>query len=146
MVVRSGATVGVVHVVLDPTLRSVVPCGMRRAYSHDEQVENLDLLALDDDVFRVRVLGDPELDWTLDFSTDPPSETLEEASCTLELEDRQDLHAVITGDDPQLGLKLYFQGRMRISGDVLAATRLPILAARLRCVPAVVRAAGQART
>jgi hypothetical protein len=127
-------TVGVAHVIQDPMSRAV-PCRTQRTYQPDEQIANLDRLVFDDDVLRFQVSGDAGGDWTVDFSTEPPSLAHDvEAPCTFQMADR-DLRDMLA--DPKVGMQRYFQGRLEIIGDTLLAARLDDVLGQLRRLPEI---------
>jgi hypothetical protein len=138
-------TAGVAHVAGPDGDGHAWPCPPTPAYRPDDQRANLASLTFDDDVFRLRipgdpVVGDPGFDWTLDFSTDPPSPTRSVAPVTIEVPDLAELRDMVL--NPERGLQLYFQGRLQVRGEAIRAVRLPVVAARLRRVPEIVRLLG----
>ena len=62
--------------------------------------------------------------WTVDLASNPPTCKQGEtgaAQCTIEVGD-SDFEQMI--QNPQLGMQLYFQGKLRVTGDPMLATRL----------------------
>ena len=62
--------------------------------------------------------------WTVDLAGNPPTCTTGESGtpqCTIEVAD-SDFEQML--GNPQLGMQLYFQGKLRVTGDPMLATRL----------------------
>src|SRR5262245_20621937 len=62
--------------------------------------------------------------WTVDLSSSPPTGQPGESGtpqCTIEVAD-SDFEQML--GNPQLGMQLYFQGKLRVTGDPMLATRL----------------------
>lgn len=62
--------------------------------------------------------------WTVDLKANPPSckeGNGGNAECTIEVSD-EDLSAMMK--DPQVGMQLYFQGKLKVSGNPMLATKL----------------------
>ncbi len=93
--------------------------GMRAHVSaHPELAEKIG------QVFQFR-LGDPDSVWTLDLKQSAVTEgEAAKADCTLELSDA-DFMGMCTGK--LKAQKLYFSGRLKISGDVMASQKLDFL-------------------
>jgi putative sterol carrier protein len=75
-------------------------------------------------VFLFNITGDNGGNWTVDLKADPPTCTEGDsgnAECTIEVSD-EDFEAMMK--DPQLGMQLYFQGKLKVSGDPMLATKL----------------------
>lgn len=73
-------------------------------------------------VFVFKIVGAGN--WTVDLTAATPScveGDSDNAQCTFEIQN-SDFEAVL--DNPALGMQLYFQGKLRIVGDVLLATKL----------------------
>ncbi|HGG58145.1 MAG TPA: hypothetical protein ENK31_10150 [Nannocystis exedens] len=90
-------------------------------------------------VYRFK-LADPASVWTLDLKAGEvrPGED-GEAACTLEMSDRDFMEMCAGKADPQ---QLYFGGKMRIAGNVMASQKLTFLQ---NIDPAAVEAAAKAR-
>ena len=75
-------------------------------------------------VYLFKITGNGGGEWTVDLVNDPPSCLPGDkgtAQCTIELE-HDDFKAMLL--DPQVGMQLYFQGKLRVSGDPMLATKL----------------------
>ncbi len=75
-------------------------------------------------IYLFNVTGDGGGTWTVDLKNDPPSckeGDAGNAECTVEVSD-EDFAAMLK--DPQLGMQLYFQGKLKVSGDPMLATKL----------------------
>ena len=75
-------------------------------------------------VYCFKVTGPKGGTWTVDLASDPPTCKPEEsasAQCTVEVAD-EDFEAMLT--NPQLGMQLYFQGKLKVTGDPMLATKL----------------------
>jgi hypothetical protein len=75
-------------------------------------------------IFCFKVTGPNGGTWTVDLASAPPTCKAGEAAspqCTIEVAD-SDFEQMIA--NPMLGMQLYFQGKIRISGDPMLATRL----------------------
>ena len=62
--------------------------------------------------------------WTVDMTQDPPTckaEESETAQCTIEV-GHNDFKAMLS--DPEKGMQLYFQQKLKVSGDPVLATKL----------------------
>jgi hypothetical protein len=63
-------------------------------------------------------------EWTVDLTSDPPvcdQGDKGTAQCTIELS-HEDFKSLFS--DPQAGMQLYFQGKLKVTGDPMLATRL----------------------
>ena len=76
-----------------------------------------------DAVYLFKVTGDRGGTWTVDCKSASPSvaEGEQEADCTIELAD-EDFESRLA--DPQIGMQLFFQGKIKITGDPVLATKL----------------------
>ena len=75
-------------------------------------------------VYCFKISGDGGGDWTVDLASDPPSCTRGDsgkAQCTIEVA-HDDFKAML--GNPQVGMQLYFQGKLKVSGDPMLATKL----------------------
>ena len=76
-----------------------------------------------DAVFLFKISGDDGGTWTVNCRDDVGVHEGEvgEADCTLELTD-EDWQQI--SDNPQMAMQLYFQGKLKVSGDAMKATKL----------------------
>lgn len=77
-----------------------------------------------DAVYLFKVTGDRGGTWTVDCKADSPSVAEGEqgtADCTIELLD-EDFESMLA--DPQMAMQLFFQGKIKITGDPVLATKL----------------------
>lgn len=75
-------------------------------------------------VYLFKISGDGGGEWTVDLVSDPPKVTKGDAGnsqCTIEVA-HEDFKEMLT--NPQVGMQLYFQGKLRVSGDPMLATKL----------------------
>ena len=75
-------------------------------------------------VYCFKITGEGGGTWTVDLSNDPPSckaEELASAQCTIEVA-HNDFKAMLS--DPQAGMQLYFEQKLKVSGDPMLATKL----------------------
>ena len=75
-------------------------------------------------IYGFKVTGDGGGEWTVNLKADPP--TCERgdngtAECTLEVTS-EDFAAMLA--DPQQAMQLYFQGKLKVSGDPMLAMKL----------------------
>ena len=75
-------------------------------------------------IYAFKISGEGGGDWTCDLTRDPP--TCERgdngtAQCTIEVA-HDDFKAML--GNPQVGMQLYFQGKLKVSGDPMLATKL----------------------
>jgi hypothetical protein len=71
-----------------------------------------------------KITGDDGGTWTVDLASSPPTCTPGEkgaAQCTIEVA-HADFKSMLA--NPALGMQLYFQGKLRVSGDPMLATKL----------------------
>jgi hypothetical protein len=75
-------------------------------------------------VYCFKISGPNGGTWTVDLKSNPPTcKAGENATpqCTIEVAD-SDFEQMLS--NPQLGMQLYFQGKLRVTGDPMLATRL----------------------
>jgi putative sterol carrier protein len=75
-------------------------------------------------IYAFKISGEGGGDWTCDLTKDPP--TCERgdngtAQCTVEVA-HDDFKQMLA--DPNAGMQLYFQGKLRVSGDPMLAMKL----------------------
>ena len=71
-----------------------------------------------------KITGDGGGEWTVDCTSDPPACTRGDtgkAQCTVEVAS-DDFKTMLS--DPNAGMQLYFQGKLRVSGDPMLAMKL----------------------
>jgi len=75
-------------------------------------------------VYLFKITGDDGGMWTVDLAGTPPSCTTGDkgnAQCTIEVA-HADFKQML--QNPALGMQLYFQGKLRVTGDPMLATKL----------------------
>ena len=75
-------------------------------------------------VYLFKITGDDGGSWTVDLVGNPPSCTAGDkgnAQCTIEVA-HSDFKEMLK--NPALGMQLYFQGKLRVTGDPMLATKL----------------------
>jgi hypothetical protein len=75
-------------------------------------------------IYCFKISGDGGGDWTVDLAGDPPTCTRGDtgkAQCTIEVA-HEDFQAML--GNPQVGMQLYFQGKLKVTGDPMLATKL----------------------
>ena len=75
-------------------------------------------------IYCFKISGDGGGDWTVDLASDPPTCSRGDsgkAQCTIEVA-HDDFKAML--GNPQVGMQLYFQGKLKVSGDPMLATKL----------------------
>ena len=75
-------------------------------------------------VYAFKISGEGGGEWTVDLASDPPGVTKGDtgkAQCTIEVA-HDDFKAML--GNPQLGMQLYFQGKLKVTGDPMLATKL----------------------
>lgn len=75
-------------------------------------------------VYCFKITGDGGGTWTVDLASDPPTCKSGEGAkpqCTIEVA-HDDFKGMLT--NPSLGMQLYFQGKLRVNGDPMLATKL----------------------
>jgi hypothetical protein len=72
----------------------------------------------------MKVSGDGGGEWVVDLASDPPvckAGVMDDAQCTITMAN-EDFEAMM--ENPQLGMQLYFQGKLQVVGDPMLATRI----------------------
>jgi SCP-2 sterol transfer family len=75
-------------------------------------------------VYCFKIIGDGGGEWTVDTTADPPTcvkGDTGKAQCTVEVS-HDDFKTMLS--DPQAGMQLYFQGKLRVTGDPMLAMKL----------------------
>jgi putative sterol carrier protein len=75
-------------------------------------------------VYLFKIAGDGGGEWTVDLAAKPPTCTQGDkgnAQCTFEVQ-HADFMQMIT--NPAMGMQLYFQGKLKVTGDPMLATKL----------------------
>ncbi len=75
-------------------------------------------------VYCFKIAGEGGGEWTVDLASDPPSVQKGDsgkAQCTIEVA-HEDFQAML--GNPQVGMQLYFQGKLKVTGDPMLATKL----------------------
>ena len=75
-------------------------------------------------VYCFKISGDGGGDWTVDLASDPPTCKRGDdgkAQCTIEVA-HEDFMSML--GNPQVGMQLYFQGKLKVTGDPMLATKL----------------------
>ncbi len=75
-------------------------------------------------VYQFKITGDGGGEWTVDLAAATPSclpGVNASANCTIEVA-HEDFKSMLT--NPALGMQLYFQGKLRVTGDPMLATKL----------------------
>lgn len=75
-------------------------------------------------IYCFKITGDGGGEWTVDTVANPPTCTKGDtgkAQCTVEVS-HDDFKAMLA--DPNAGMQLYFQGKLRVSGDPMLAMKL----------------------
>jgi SCP-2 sterol transfer family len=75
-------------------------------------------------IYCFKISGDGGGDWTVDLTADPPTCARGDsgkAQCTIEVSN-DDFQAML--GNPQVGMQLYFQGKLKVTGDPMLATKL----------------------
>ncbi len=78
-------------------------------------------------VYAFQVSGPNGGNWTVDLKSDPPTckpEAMAGAQCTLKLADK-DFEALV--GNPSMGMQLYMQGKLKVSGDPSLAMKVQAL-------------------
>ncbi len=77
-----------------------------------------------DAIYCFKITGDGGGEWTVDLTADPPTCKPTDdgsAQCTIEVA-HDDFKTMLS--DPQAGMQLYFQGKLKVTGDPMLATKL----------------------
>jgi hypothetical protein len=75
-------------------------------------------------VYLFKITGADAGTWTVDLASSPPTCTEGDkgnAQCTIEI-DHGDFKSML--GNPALGMQLYFQGKLKVTGDPMLATKL----------------------
>ena len=75
-------------------------------------------------IYLFKITGEGGGEWTVDLASANPSckpGVGAPAQCTIEVA-HEDFKAML--GNPQLGMQLYFQGKLRVTGDPMLATKL----------------------
>lgn len=75
-------------------------------------------------IYCFKITGDGGGEWTADLTGDPPTCVTGDsgsAQCTIEVS-HDDFKTMLS--DPQAGMQLYFQGKLKVTGDPMLATKL----------------------
>ena len=75
-------------------------------------------------IYLFKITGDDGGTWTVDLASSPPTCTPGEKGtpqCTIEVAHPEFKQMLA---NPALGMQLYFQGKMRVTGDPMLATKL----------------------
>ena len=75
-------------------------------------------------IYCFKITGDGGGTWTLNLTSDPPTCVQGDSGngqCTVEVS-HDDFKSMFT--DPQVGMQLYFQGKLKVTGDPMLATKL----------------------
>lgn len=75
-------------------------------------------------VYFFDIAGDGGGKWTVDLASDPPKVTQGDAGnaqCSIEIA-AEDFQTML--GDPQAGMQLFFQGKLKVTGDPMLATKL----------------------
>lgn len=75
-------------------------------------------------IYCFKITGEGGGTWTVDLTSDPPDVKPEDtgsAQCTIEVA-HDDFKTML--QDPQAGMQLYFQGKLKVTGDPMLATKL----------------------
>ena len=75
-------------------------------------------------IYAFKIAGEGGGEWTVDLTSDPPTSVKgagANAQCTIEVA-HDDFKTMLS--DPNAGMQLYFQGKLRVSGDPMLAMKL----------------------
>jgi len=93
----------------------LIPAGLK---AHPEKAREVNA------IYAFKISGEGGGDWTVDLTADPPTcdrGDTGKAQCTIEVS-HEDFKAML--GDPNAGMQLYFQGKLRVSGDPMLAMKL----------------------
>jgi hypothetical protein len=88
---------------------------------------NLDKAKAIDATFAFHVIGAEGGTWVVDLNADQPScrrGYIHSAHCNIEVHHEDFMDLVRAADTGRHGMQLYFQGKLKITGDPMLATRL----------------------
>src|SRR4051812_3435230 len=74
-------------------------------------------------IYGFKITGDGGGEWTVDLTADPPTCVKGDsgnAQCSIEVSG-EDFQTMLS--NPQSGMQLYFQGKLKVSGDPMLATK-----------------------
>jgi putative sterol carrier protein len=94
---------------------TVVPAGLKL---HPDKARELNA------IYAFKISGEGGGEWTVDLTSNPPTCVRGDsgkAQCTIEIA-HDDFKTMLT--DPNAGMQLYFQGKLRVSGDPMLAMKL----------------------
>lgn len=75
-------------------------------------------------IYCFKITGEGGGEWTVDLTGDPPTvEKGDTGSAQCSIEVAHDDFKTMLGD-PQAGMQLYFQGKLKVTGDPMLATKL----------------------
>ena len=86
--------------------------------------EHADKAKLVNAVYGFKITGDGGGEWRVDLASDPPTIVQGDsanAQCTVEVA-HEDFMSML--GNPQAGMQLYFQGKLKVTGDPMLATKL----------------------
>jgi hypothetical protein len=75
-------------------------------------------------IYLFKISGEGGGEWTVNLTTDPPTCVKGDAGgaqCSIDIA-HEDFKTMLS--DPNAGMQLYFQGKLKVSGDPMLATRL----------------------
>jgi putative sterol carrier protein len=97
------------------TFDVAVPAGLKQ---HPDKAREVNA------IYAFKIGGEGGGEWTVDLTSDPPTCTRGDtgkAQCTIDI-DHEDFKSMLK--DPNAGMQLYFQGKLRVSGDPMLAMKL----------------------
>jgi len=89
-------------------------------------------------IYCFKITGDNGGEWTVNLASDPPSVVKSDdgsAQCTVEMA-HDDFKAMLNDSTGQVGMQLYFQGKLKVTGDPMLAMKLQQLFSTARDVQA----------
>ena len=75
-------------------------------------------------IYKFEITGDGGGTWTADLTSDPPTCVKGDGKapqCTINVA-HEDFKSMLS--NPQMGMQLYFQGKLKVTGDPMLATKL----------------------